>query len=155
MVTIPPLVEQLLGGDINITNFLRSQGFDQVRGWAPLVDIDESTSILQVKINIAGVKDEDLDIDFYNNILKVGGVRNRYPEEDFVSIKSEIPYGSFEREIILPISVTSRESVNIETKNGIMYITIDKKREERNRFSVRVSSPNTSQIDSPPHTNQD
>ena len=145
---LPSLLEQsiaVMEGEITLSNFLRSQGIDQIRGWAPAVDIDESTSVLLVKIIIAGVEDEDLDINFYNNILKIGGIRNRNLEEDFVSIKGEITYGSFEREIILPISVTSRESVNIETKNGIIYIKIDKTREEKNRFSVHLSTPQKNQ----------
>ena len=47
-------------------------------------------------------------------------------------------YGSFERKITLPISVTSSESVTIKSENGVLIISIDKVREERNRFSVRV-----------------
>ena len=148
MVTLPSLIS-LLEGHTSLSTFLQSQGIDQISGWAPAVDIDESRSVLLIKINIAGVEDEDLKIDFYNNLLKIGGVRNHHTEENLVSIKSEIPHGQFEREIILPISVTSQESVNIETKNGMIFIRIDKEREERNRFSINVSNKNPSETNSP------
>lgn len=128
-----------------LSEFLQSQGInmnDEV--WTPSVDIIESTSTITVYVNIPGVKPDSIDIDFFNNRVDIKGDRYRPFNYDNITIrKNEIIYGNFERKISLPISVTSRESVTINAEDGVLIITIDKAREERNRFSVRIGGSNS------------
>ena len=126
-----------LGGILS--EFLHSNGINMEEVISPSVDITETSTTISVYVNLPGVKPNSIDVDFYNNRVDIKGERP-IPHSDTSSIiTNEIMYGSFERKIMLPISVTSSESVTIKSENGVLIISIDKVREERNRFSVRVS----------------
>ena len=55
-----------------------------------------------------------------------------------VAIKNEIVYGLFNRSIILPISITDKKNVVMKYKNGMLVITIDKQKEEKNKFNITI-----------------
>lgn len=140
MTTLPDLLTQgisLMEGNSSLSDLIRPNGVEH-RGWRPQVDIEETQSTITVKLNVAGVEHDTLDVDFYNNLVSVRGTRERGCPDGTVYVKNEIPYGEFERRINIPLSVTSRESVKIELVNGVLRIHIDKTREERNRFSMGV-----------------
>tara|TARA_Y100000389_G_scaffold43236_1_gene37873 strand:+ start:401 stop:910 length:510 start_codon:yes stop_codon:yes gene_type:complete len=140
MTTLPDLLTQgisLMEGNSSLSDFIRPNGVEH-RDWRPQVDIEETQSTITVKLNVAGVEHDTLDVDFYNNLVSVRGTRERECPDGTVYVKNEIPYGEFERRINIPLSVTSRESVKIELVNGVLRIHIDKTREERNRFSMGV-----------------
>jgi len=121
-----------------LSEFLQSQGVNLNDIWQPAVDIVESSTNVCVYINIPGVKNDTIDVDFFNNRIVVTGERKRPFSERMSIVKNEIIYGRFERQIIIPISVTNRENVKISSKSGVLVITIDKTGEERNSFSLRV-----------------
>jgi HSP20 family molecular chaperone IbpA len=122
-----------------LSEFLQGQGLNINEIWQPSADIIESENNITVYINIPGVKNDSIDVDFFNNRVIITGERKKPFSANSIIVKNEIIYGSFERQVIIPISVTSRENVKINTKNGVLIIIIDKEREQRNRFSVRVS----------------
>jgi HSP20 family protein len=121
-----------------LSEFLQSQGLNLNEIWQPSVDVVENTNSISVYINIPGVKNDSIDVDFFNNRIIVTGERKRPFSDRITVVKNEIIYGKFERQIIIPISVTNRENVKITSKCGVLTITIDKAGEERNRFSLRV-----------------
>jgi HSP20 family molecular chaperone IbpA len=125
-----------------LTEFLQSQGINMNEIWTPAIDITETISTITVYVNIPGAKPDSIDVDFFNNRVDIKGERHRPFTNDTTVRKNEIIYGRFERKITLPISVTSRDSVAINAEDGVLVITIDKAREERNRFSVRVGESN-------------
>jgi len=61
-----------------------------------------------------------------------------------VSRTREIIYGKFERKITLPISITQRDSVVVDVKNGVLTILIDKTVESLNKFSIKLSKSDES-----------
>ena len=121
-----------------LSEFLQSQGVNLNEIWQPAVDIVENSNVVCVYINIPGVKNDTIDVDFFNNRIVITGERKRPFTERMSVVKNEIIYGKFERQIIIPISVTNQENVKITSKCGVLVITIDKAGEERNRFSLRV-----------------
>ena len=123
-----------------LSEFLQSQGMNLNEIWQPAVDIVENDNVVCVYINIPGVKNDTVDVDFFNNRIVVTGERKRPFAERMSVVKNEIIYGRFERQIIIPISVTNQENVKITSKCGVLVITIDKTGEGRNRFSLRVPS---------------
>ncbi len=137
-----------LGGDINssfsghISDLLQQQGINMNQLWRPSIDILESEDNLQVFMLLPGVPKDSIDIDFFNNNVSVKGERvcsRFYNSSGITQIRKEIIYGKFERRITLPISITRRESVSISMTDGVLNITIDKKIESYNRFSVKVA----------------
>jgi HSP20 family protein len=126
----------------SVTEFLRTQGINMNEIWKPAVDIIQSSSTITLYINIPGVKNDSIDVDFCNNKVIVTGERKKPFSDRTTVVKNEIIYGTFERQIIIPISVTNRDNVKITSKNGVLIIVIDKLSEEKNRFSLKIS-PNT------------
>jgi len=122
-----------------LSNFLNSQGVIINNIW-PAIDITENSTTINVYVDIPGVKPDSIDVVFFNNRIDVKGERKRPFSDDTTLRKHEIVYGRFECKVILPISVTNRESVSITAKNGVLLISINKVTEERNRFSVRINS---------------
>ena len=125
-----------------LTEIMQNNGVNMNEIFSPNVDVVENDSFVKVYLNIPGVDSNSLDVDFFNNTINIKGDRIKPydSDSDMTLIKNEIIYGTFERKITLPISVTKRESVTVNTQNGVLIIIIDKVCEEHNRFSIRVSN---------------
>ena len=107
--------------------------------WRPSVDILESTTNVKIYITVPGVEADNIDIDFFNNYVTIKGER-KMNTDNYQYRKKEITVGKFERKIMLPISVTNNESVNVTIKNGMLCIDINKEVEGANRFSVKPTN---------------
>lgn len=120
----------------NITEVLTE--YLQQQKYTPPIDIIDNAREIILYVTMAGIDADSIDVDFFNNAVNIKGERLKpYQEAECVIHKNEIIYGLFIRTVNLPISVTSRESVNIKFENGVLIIHIDKIRESRNRFSIR------------------
>ena len=91
--------------------------------------------------NVAGISADDINVDFFNNLVVITGER-KFPTVDdtMTQRQREIIYGKFKRNINLPLSITNRDSVSVNIKEGVLSIVINKTLENANRFSVRPSS---------------
>ena len=121
--------------DVNLQNtfknILKNNG--SIR---PNADIIEKEDKIIVLVEIPGINKEDIDIEFFNNKLNISGEKiNKYKDCNNI----EINYGKFDREIILPISVTRKEHVILEYIDGILSIIIDKEKERDNSFKCQIS----------------
>ena len=115
----------------NVLNYNMSQNV-----WNPYVDIVDLKDYVNVYVEIPGVIEESIDIGFFNNKLTISGEKiNSYIKEP---LRREIPYGKFNREIVLPISVTSQENVSVCYISGILKISINKLKESSNKFKLKV-----------------
>jgi HSP20 family protein len=94
--------------------------------WQPLTDIYETDGSFVVKMELPGVKADDVEIHLENERLLVRGVRR---EERATEIKAyhqmEINYGRFERIILLRAAV-SRDEISAHFEDGFLKITIPK-----------------------------
>ena len=106
-------------------------------GWHPPVDIVDTKNNMYIYMELPGVTEGSIGVDFFNNKLSVSGEKlKRYT---VAAAKHEIVYGRFVRKITLPISVTSQDNVNVGYENGVLTLIIDKKKEEQNRFHLGVT----------------
>lgn len=110
--------------------------------WSPCIDIVDTKNNLYVYIDIPGVLENSISVDFFNNKLSVSG--EKIKQYQTPAIKNEIIYGKFIRYITLPMSVTKQDNVIITYKNGVLTLVIDKKKEEQNRFSMGINSSSSS-----------
>ena len=101
-------------------------------------DIYETTTQIIVLIDIPGIESKDIDIEFCNNLINIKGVRKKDIKE--TASKSEICYGKFCKKITLPLSITKKNSVSTNFKNGVLKIIIDKLNESTNKFKVDIDS---------------
>lgn len=134
------IMESTRSGGVSNTlhNFMHNQGIDISNLLKPTVDISENNNEINLYVSLPGVKKEDVDVDFYNNKVTIKGKKTQ-PYTDSECKNVENSYGHFERVITLPISVTSPGSVKLTTVDGVLNIKIDKKNEERNRFSLNFN----------------
>src|SRR5262249_13647046 len=96
-------------------------------GFVPAVDIHEDEQKITLKMEVPGVKENDLDIRVENNTLTVRGERKfeaEEKEENFHRIERR--YGSFARSFTLPTTVDS-ENVSADYTNGVLKISLNKR----------------------------
>ena len=92
--------------------------------WQPYTDVYETEKALVIKMELAGVKREDISIDLYPERLKIRGARHDASlEEKRVYHQVEINYMAFERVVILPETV-SHEAIRAEYKDGFLTVII-------------------------------
>ena len=148
--TIPEIIQQsisLIGGNLNssfsnqLSELLHQQGINMDQMWRPAIDLMETDAFLEIHINVPGVSRDSIDVDFFNNCVKITGERivpTIALRDDVKLHKKEIVYGKFERKVRIPLAVTKKESVSIDLEGGVLKIVIDKSVEDRNKFSLKV-----------------
>jgi HSP20 family molecular chaperone IbpA len=151
MTMISELLQQslsALGGNLNdsfsgqLSELLQQQGVNMQQLWKPSIDIVETDAVLQIHMNLPGVDSDSIDVDFFNNNVSIKGERHSPAlaiVEGAMQRRKEIVYGKFARNIVLPISVTQKDSVSISMNNGVLAIIVDKTIEDRNKFSLKVT----------------
>ena len=96
--------------------------------WQPSVDISETDKALQVKVDLPGIKPEDVEISVTDDRLTIKGERKEETETDDKETKVhrvERRYGSFYRNIALPPG-TKADEVVAEADNGVITINLPK-----------------------------
>jgi len=95
--------------------------------FAPAVDVYENGEKVVLKLDVPGIKEEDLDIRVENQTLSVRGERKfeaEEKEENFHRIERR--YGSFFRSFSLPTTVDT-ENVNGSYNAGVLKLELKKK----------------------------
>lgn len=92
--------------------------------WRPAADIYRTPEGWIVKMELAGVQREDVNVVASGSELFVSGVRrDRFVEEGFSHHSMEITYSHFERVIELPCDL-DRASISIEGHDGLMLVRV-------------------------------
>jgi HSP20 family protein len=101
----------------------------QAVGFVPPVDVYEDEKQIVLKLEVPGVKVEDLDIQLENQRLTVKGERRFETEEKAENFhRIERRFGSFVRSFTLPQTVDT-ESVSATNDAGVLTIRLAKKAE--------------------------
>ena len=99
----------------------------QVRSslWRPPTDIFETEESFIIKVEIAGMRDDDIEVALENNLLLISGNRSDVPEQRAYYHQMEIQSGKFEiaAEIPVPVDV---ENAGAIYKDGFLTITLPK-----------------------------
>ncbi len=98
----------------------------------PAIEVSETKKSYKVKVELAGIKKEDIDVDLYENGIVLNAELKYENHEEKENIHtSEFRYGKFTRTIPFehPINPDSAKS---EFKHGVLKITLDKKEPEKN-----------------------
>ena len=107
--------------------------------WTPNTDVYETPEGLVVKIEIAGIEKEDLEITLNDRLLLVRGHRKDPCRQKRCSFRQmEIDYGQFERRIVIPRSVDGSR-VRAQFQNGFLQIELPKSQQtEHATFTVII-----------------
>ncbi|MFH1129673.1 MAG: Hsp20/alpha crystallin family protein [Patescibacteria group bacterium] len=90
------------------------------------IDVYQTPTEIVIKSTVAGVKPEDIDISFTNDMITVRGRRKKEEEittEDYYY--QELYWGAFSRSVILPVEVDV-DKAKAEIKNGILTVRLPK-----------------------------
>lgn len=102
-------------------------------------DILENESTIEIYVEIPGINKVDISVEIFNNKLKlVCKKKCPYDPNNYTSKKILINYSDVSQVINLPISVSNKDNIKLKMENGILFITIDKKAEKTNIFTVNV-----------------
>ena len=99
--------------------------------FVPAVDVYEDAQKLVLKLEVPGIRREDLDIRVEGRTLTVKGERkfeSNEKEENFHRIERR--YGSFVRSFTLPLSVNTDE-ITAATADGLLTVSLAKKPEAK------------------------
>lgn len=99
------------------------------RAWAPRVDVFERDTDLVVRVDVAGVDPDDIDITIEGRTLTVSGSRSseeRIEERGYH--RQEIFAGEFRRTLVLPAGIDA-DAITANTDNGMLEIVAPLKAE--------------------------
>jgi len=112
--------------------------------FVPAVDVYEDAQKVVVKLEVPGIKQEDLDVRVENHTLTVKGERkfeSEEKEENFHRIERR--YGSFVRSFTIPQTVDT-DSVSAAYDAGVLTVTLAKKAEAKpKQVKIEVGSGTT------------
>jgi HSP20 family protein len=92
--------------------------------WVPTADVFARGEDLVIRIELAGVDREDIEVTLNDNVLTVSGERSRDLGEEEVSFYvSERYYGVFRRSMTLPSGI-DESRISADFDNGLMAITV-------------------------------
>jgi len=109
------------------------------REWRPLVDVVETKENILLKVEVPGVKQEDIKISIEDSTLTVKGERKheaQVNEDGYARI--ERSYGAFSRSVLLPPAVDA-DQVKATYKDGVLEIQLPKKEEAKPK-SIKVEA---------------
>ena len=103
-------------------------GGNRVTGFTPLVDVHETKDEYLVKVDLPGVKADDVNVEVNENVLSIAG--SRVAEDTGQAQIVERPYGSFVRTLTLPRDVDS-DSIEAGYHDGVLELRIPKPAEQK------------------------
>ena len=130
-------------------DFSRNSGENETlttAGFVPPVDIFEDEHKLVLKLEIPGIRQEDLDVRLENNALSIKGERSfksEGKEENFHRVERR--YGSFYRAFTVPTTVDP-ESIQADYDAGILRIELQKRAESKPK-QIKVNVGSAKQLD--------
>ena len=94
--------------------------------WVPAMDVEERDDAFVVRLELPGLKKDEVKISITDNVLTVSGERKEeHTEEERTFHRREIFYGRFHRSVTLPSEVEGDRAKAVY-HDGILEITIPK-----------------------------
>src|SRR5436305_6826561 len=112
--------------------------------WAPAVDVSEEGDKIFVKVEVPGMDEKDLKVNFEDGVLTVSGERTFERKDERNYHRIERSYGTFTRTFTLPRTVDANQ-ITASYRNGILEIEIPKKEEAKpKQIAINVGAPQIS-----------
>jgi HSP20 family protein len=96
------------------------------RTWAPAVDIFEDANEIVFRVELPGIKQDDIDIEVSNDTLTIKGERHfEDAERKDGFIRVERAYGKFQRSFSIPIPV-DQDKIQASYRDGLLEVKLPK-----------------------------
>lgn len=100
-------------------------------GWAPALDVQEDKNNFRVRLELPGLKREDIEVSLQDGALVISGERREEKVEEGTTVhRQERYYGKFSRVLTLPTAVAG-DQVKAQYKDGILSVTLPKAEEAK------------------------
>lgn len=134
--TLRDEIDRLFEGPL--TGFARTSQL--LSGWTPALDLHEDKDNFVVKVELPGMKKEDIDVTLHEGALSISGERKSDEKfEDAEVYRSERFYGRFQRTISLPAAVAA-DKIKAQYKDGVLTVTLPKTEEAKpKQINVQVN----------------
>ena len=94
--------------------------------WMPTVDISEMENGYEIRAELPGVSEDDVNISVTDNVLTVKGEKRQEEETEGKNYhRVERHYGSFQRSFTLPRHIET-DAIKAEFKDGVLTLEIPK-----------------------------
>ena len=110
-------------------------------GWSPALDLYDAEDRLIAKVELPGMKKEDIEIAYQEGVLNLSGER----KPDAPTAKDTQPYrterftGKFQRSLTLPVHIQV-DQIRASYKDGVLTIELPKSEEAKpHKVEVTVS----------------
>jgi HSP20 family protein len=90
----------------------------------------ESPEEILIRLEVPGLEEQDLRLDFQDGVLALSGERKREKDHGMKYLRCERRYGRFFRSFRLPATACP-EKISAALRNGVMTVTVPKKEEAR------------------------
>jgi HSP20 family protein len=109
----------------------------QYKTWRPPTDVYETDEYVVVKVEIAGMAENDFTISLSNHVLTITGTRLD-PVSKLAYQQLEISYGDFRTEVYLPWAIDD-DGVEATYQDGFLRVVLSKSRPQKVRV-VEIAS---------------
>ena len=107
--------------------------FDGQHVWAPVLDVQEDKNEFRVRVEIPGLKREDIEVSIDDGALVISGERKvETVAEGTDVLRQERHYGKFSRALTLPSAVAA-DKIKASYKDGVLAVTLPKAEEAKPR----------------------
>lgn len=120
-----------MASEMNRMRYLGSYGYEpgqedrertHATAWVPNADVFARGGDLVIRVELAGVDPEDVDVTFHESVLTISGERKK-DLEDVDFYVHERFYGVFRRSMTLPAGI-DEDDISAEFRNGLVEITV-------------------------------
>lgn len=115
--------------------FSHQLSMKKVSTWRPAVEIKQSENDYKVKVQLPGVKLDDIDVELDNDFMTISAEIEEEKEEKEEKEKNlkyhtcEFRYGKYQRTISFDKPIRTEEAT-ADYKNGVLTITLPKQKTE-------------------------
>ena len=111
-----------------------------LQAWAPALEVHEDKDGFSIRVELPGMKREDIEVSLHDGALVISGERHREKIcEGTEEHRQERYYGKFSRALTLPTAVAG-DKVKAAYKDGVLTVTLPKAEEAKpKQINVTVS----------------
>ena len=109
-------------------------------GWTPALDLHEDKDNFIAKVEVPGMKKEDIEVTLHDGALSISGERKSDEEFEGAEVyRSERFFGRFQRTVTLPAPVAA-DKIKAQYKDGVLTVTLPKTEEAKpKQINVQVN----------------
>jgi len=129
--TRPTLAWPNFGRLANLQDELDRLFESPLQAWAPALDVHEDKDGYHIRVELPGMKREDIEVSLQNGALVISGERKTEEIKEGIEVhRQERYFGRFSRALTLPTAVAG-DKVKALYKDGILTVTLPKAEEAK------------------------